>query len=94
MSLDHLCEEGLAEIENFNIPFSIAFLGFVFLTLPHILHFKNYFHIFWRRFNFYNGIFKVWKTSFNTLDILYATLSLIWNTKSTGRPLDATKSRD
>ena len=46
MSPDHLCEEGLAELEDFEVPFSIIFLLFVFLTLPNVIQFNRHFPIY------------------------------------------------
>ena len=40
---DHASDEGLAELEEFKVPFSIIFFLFVFLTLPHAIHFNSIF---------------------------------------------------
>ena len=44
MSPDRLSEEGLEESEEFEVPFSITFLLFVFLTFPLVIHFNGHFY--------------------------------------------------
>ena len=46
MSLDHFNEEGLAELKEIEIPFSIIFLLSILLTIPYRIHFKTFLH-FW-----------------------------------------------
>ena len=46
MSPDHLNEEGLAELEEIEIPFSIIFLLSIFLTISYGIHSKSHFYIF------------------------------------------------
>ena len=46
MSPDHLNEEGLAEFEEIEIPFSIIFLLSIFLTISYGIHFNGHFYIF------------------------------------------------
>ena len=46
MSLDHLNEEGLAELEEIEIPFSIIFLLSILLTISYRIHFNGHFYIF------------------------------------------------
>ena len=46
MSPDHLYEEGLAEFEEIEVPFSIIFLPFVLLTISYVIHFIRHFYIF------------------------------------------------
>ena len=46
MSLDHLNEEGLAELEEIEIPFSIILLFSVLLTISYGIHFDGHFYIF------------------------------------------------
>ena len=46
MSPNHLNEEGLAEFEEIEIPFSIIFLLSILLTISHGIHFNDPFYIF------------------------------------------------
>ena len=46
MSPDHLNEEGPAEFEEIEIPFSIIFLLSVLLTISYRIHFNRQFYIF------------------------------------------------
>ena len=46
MSLDHLNEEGPAEFEEIEIPFSIIFLLSILLTISYRIHFNGHFYIF------------------------------------------------
>ena len=46
MSLDHLFEEGLAEFEEIEVPFSIIFLFFILLIISYVIHSKRHFYIF------------------------------------------------
>ena len=43
MSLDHLNEEGLAELEEIEIPFSIIFLLSFLLTISYRIHCNGHF---------------------------------------------------
>ena len=47
MSPDHLNEEGPAELEEIEIPFSIIFLLSVLLTISYEVHFNGYILHFW-----------------------------------------------
>ena len=47
MSLDHLSEEGLAELEEIEVPFSIIFLLFILLPISCLIHFNRHLYIFW-----------------------------------------------
>ena len=47
MSLDHLNEEGPAELEEIEIPFSITLLLSIFLTISSGIHLNGHFYIFW-----------------------------------------------
>ena len=46
MSLDHLNEEGPAELKEIEIPFSIIILLTIFLTISSGIHFNGHFYIF------------------------------------------------
>ena len=46
MSLDHLNEEGLAELEEIEIHFSIIVLFTILLTISCRIHFNRHFYIF------------------------------------------------
>ena len=46
MSLDHLNEEGLAELEEIKIPLSIILLLSILLTISFGIHFNGHFYIF------------------------------------------------
>ena len=46
MSPDHLSEEGLTELEEIEIPFSIIFLFSILLTTSYRIHYNGHFYIF------------------------------------------------
>ena len=46
MSLDYLNEEGLAESEEIEIPFTIILLLSIFLIISNGIHFNRHFDIF------------------------------------------------
>ena len=46
MSLDYLNEEGLAELEEIEIPFSIIFLLSILFTISYGIHLNGHFYIF------------------------------------------------
>ena len=45
MSLDHLNEEGLAELEEIKIPLSITLLLSILLTISYGINFNGHFYI-------------------------------------------------
>ena len=47
MSPDHLNEEGLAELEEIEIPFSIIFILSALLTISYGIHFNGTFLCYW-----------------------------------------------
>ena len=46
MSPDHLCEEGPAEFEEIEVPFSIIFFLSVLLAILYTIHHNGHFYIF------------------------------------------------
>ena len=46
MSPDHLNEEGPAELEEIEIPFSIIFLLSILLTISYRIHVNRHFYVF------------------------------------------------
>ena len=46
MSMDHLCEEGLAYREEIEIPFNIIFFFFTILILFYGIHLNGHFYFF------------------------------------------------
>ena len=66
MSLDHLCEEGLANREEIDIPFHIIFSFSTILIFLYGIHFNRHFYffrlttrIFLWTYNFISGIYPV-----------------------------------
>ena len=94
MSLDHLCEEGLEELEDFKIPFSIIFFVFVFLTLPYMIHFNRNFHIYGIIARLFLRIYRIWTTVYDVILFWYTILYFNYNTKHIHEPLDSTQTRN
>ena len=61
MSLDHLKEEGPAELEEIEIPFSIILLFSVLLTISYRIHFNEHFYIFGLLARILFHTYKIWK---------------------------------
>ena len=80
MSPDHLSEEGLAELENLDIPFSIIFLISLLLGARYIFHFKYQLVNFWICLNLHDRLLSFWTYILAIFTILHALMLLIWNT--------------
>ena len=46
MSMEHLNEEGPAELEEIELPFSIIVILFILLTISNVIHFNRHFYMF------------------------------------------------
>ena len=62
MSLDYLCEQGPAEFEEIEVPFSIIFFLFVLLTISYMIHFNEHFYIFGILARIFLRIYGIWTT--------------------------------
>ena len=60
MSPDHLNQEGLAEFEEIEIPFSIIFLHSNFLTISYGIHLNGHFYIFGLLARILFRTYKIW----------------------------------
>ena len=93
MSPDHLYEEGLAEFEEIEVPFSIIFLLFILLTISYVIHFKRHFYIFGLLARMFSGYMEVGQQF--RCDILLAFYFMFQLQYKTQRKLlDSTQSRD
>ena len=94
MSPDHLCEEGPAEFEEIEVPFSITFLLFILLTISYVIHFNGHFYIFGLIARIFLRIYSIWTTVQDTIFYWYFILHFNYNIKHKEKPLDSTQSRD
>ena len=91
MSPDHLNEEGPAEFEEIEIPFSIIFLLSVLLTISCGIHFNGHFYI-------YIGllarsllrIYEIWTIILDALFYWYFILHFNYDIKQKERSSDST----
>ena len=94
MSLDHLNEEGLAEVEEIQMPFSIILLLSVFLTIPYGIHFNGHFYIFELLARILFQTYETWTIVQDALFYWYFLLCFNYDIKQKERSSDSTKSRD
>ena len=81
MSPDHLNEEGLAEFEEIEIPFSIIFLLSILLTISYGIHFNRYFYIFGLLARILLRTFEIWTIIQDELFYWYFILSFNYDIK-------------
>ena len=62
MSLDHLSEEGPAELEEIEVPFSIICSLFIILTISYLIHFNGHFYIFGLLARIFLRTYDIWTT--------------------------------
>ena len=94
MSPDHLNEQGPAELEEIEIPFSIIFLLSVLLTISYRIHCNEHFYIF-------GLLARIWFWTYGILTIIqdalfywYFLLHFNYDIQQMERSLDSTQSRD
>ena len=90
MSPDHLNEEGLAELEETEIPFSIIFLLSVLLTISYGIHFNGHFYIFGLLARILFRTYEIWTKSQDVLFYWYFILHFNNDIKQKERSLDST----
>ena len=94
MSPDHLNEEGLAELEEIEIPFSITFLLSIFLIISYGIHFNGHFYNFGLLARILFWIYEVWIIIQDVLFYWYFLLCFNYDIKQKERSSDSTQSRD
>ena len=94
MSPGHLNEEGLAELEEIEIPFSIIFLFSILLTISYGIHFKGHFYIFGLLARILFQTFEIWTIIQDVLFYWYFLLCFNYDIKQKERSSDSTQSRD
>ena len=94
MSLDHLNEEGPAEFEEIEIPFSIVFLLSILLTISHGIHFNGHFYIFGLIARILLRTYEIWTIIQDVLFYWYYILCFNYDIKQKERSSDSTQSRD
>ena len=94
MSLDHLNEDGLAELEEIEIPLSIVLLLSVLLTISYGIHFNGHFYIFGLLTRILFRTYEIWTIIQVTLFYWYFILHFNYNIKQKERSSDSFQSRD
>ena len=94
MSLDLLNEEGLTELEEIEIPFSIIFLLSPFLTISHGIHCKQTFLHFGLLARILFWTYETWTIIQDILFYWYFLLCFKYDTKQKERSSYSTQSRD
>ena len=94
MLLDHLNEEGPAELEEIEIPFSIIFLLSIHRTILYRIHFNGHFYIFELLARILFWTYETWTIIQNVLFHWYFLLRFNYDTKQKERSSDSTQSRD
>ena len=94
MSPDHLSEEGLAELEEIEEPYSIRSSLFVILTIPYIIHFNGHFHIFGFLARIFLRVYDIWTTLQDMIFYWYFILCFNYDIKHKDRLPDSAQSRD
>ena len=92
MSPDHLCEEGPAEFEEIEVPFSIIFL--LFILLSYVIHFNGHFYIFGLLARIFLKTLGIWTITQDALFYWYFILCFNYDIRKKERPWDSTQSRD
>ena len=94
MSLDHLNEEGPAELEENEIPFSIILLLSILLTISYGIHFNGQFYIFGLLARIFFWTCEILTIIQDMLFYWYFLLHFNYNIKQKERSSDSTQSRD
>ena len=94
MSPDHLNEEGLAELEEIEIPFSIIFLLSILLTIPYRIHFNRHFYVFELLARILFQTYEIWTIIQDVLFCWYFLLCFNYDIKQKERSSDSTQGRD
>ena len=94
MSLDHLNEEGLAELEEIEIPPSIILLLSILLTISYRISINGHFYIFgllaWNLF----WTYEFWTIIQDTPFYWYFFLHFNYDIRQKETSLDSTQSKD
>ena len=94
MPPDHLNEEGLAELEEIKIPFSIIFLFSVLLITSYEIHFNGHFYIFGLLARILFRTYEIWTIIQDVIFYWYFLLCFNYDTKQKETSSDSTQSRD
>ena len=94
MSLDHLNEEGLAELEEIEILLSIILLLSILLTISHGIHFNGHFYIFGLLARIFFQTYEFWAIIQDVLFYWYFLLHFNYNIRQKETSSDSTQRRD
>ena len=94
MSLDHLCEEGLAYREEIEIPFNIIFSFSIILILLFRIHLNGHFYLFGLITRIFLRIYNLLSRLHHVLFYWYFILCFNHHAGQRKTALDSTKIRD
>ena len=94
MSPDHFNEEGLAELEEIEIPYSMIFLVSIPLTISYEMHFNGHFYIFGLLARILFWTYEIWTIIQDALFYWYFLVCFNYDIKQKERSSDSTSSRD
>ena len=94
MSLDHLNEEGLVELEETEIPLSIILLLSILLTISYGIHFNGHFYIFGLLARILFQTYEFWTIIKDVLFYWYFLLHFNYDKRQGETSSDSTQSRD
>ena len=94
MSLDHLCEEGLACREEIEIPFNIVLSFFTLLIISYGIHLNRHFYLFRLITRIFFWIYHLWSRLHHTLFYWYFILCFNHHVGQKETIPDSTQSRD
>ena len=81
MSPDHLSEEGQAEFEEIEVPFSIIVLLSILLTISYMIHFNGHFYIFGLLARIFLRTYGIWTTVQDVIFYWYFILNFNYDIK-------------
>ena len=91
---DHLSEEGPAELEEIEVPFSIISSLLVILTILYFIHFNDYFDIFGLITRVFLRMYHIWTSLQDVIFYWYFILHFNYNIKDKDRLPDSAQTRD
>ena len=91
---DHLSEEGLTELKEIEVPFSIIRSLLVILAISYFIHFNGYFYIFGLLARVFLRMFHTWTTFQDVIFYWYFILHFNYDIKDKDRLPDSAQSRD
>ena len=94
MSLDHLCEEGLAHREEIEIPFNVILAFSILLIISYGIHLNRHFYLFGLLTRIFFWIYHLWSRLHHALFYWYFLLCFNHYIGQKETTLDSTQSRD